>query len=44
MNCLNCGKSDKDRPMAFRGEEFCCDKCRKEMGKDLVNPYGGQAG
>ena len=38
--CKNCGK--EILVMAFRDEDFCSDNCRKEMGRDLVNPYGGR--
>lgn len=38
--CKVCGKPDSDKPMAFRGEDWCCDRHRKfiigEM--DLRNP------
>lgn len=26
---LTCGKVDKDKPMCFRGEDWCCDNHRK---------------
>lgn len=28
-NCLVCGKPDPEKAMAFRGEDWCCDRHRK---------------
>jgi hypothetical protein len=29
--CLICGKEDGEKPMAFRGTDWCCDDHRKEL-------------
>lgn len=29
--CRVCGTSDPQKPMVFRGEDFCCDMHRKVM-------------
>lgn len=29
MECKVCNKPDSEKPMAFRGEEWCCEKHRQ---------------
>lgn len=32
IECDNCGKHDDDKPMAFKGQRWCSDECRKALG------------
>lgn len=34
--CLICGKSDSDKPMCFRGENYCSDTHRKMISASLT--------
>lgn len=43
MDCLICGRKDREKPSVFRGEKWCSDLCRKRFfgeiplrPKDLV--------
>jgi hypothetical protein len=36
MNCLVCATPDKDKPMVFRGEEWCSDNHRKVVNMELI--------
>lgn len=29
--CLVCGKTDREKAMAFRGEDWCCELHRKQI-------------
>lgn len=31
MDCEYCGKMDDDKPMAFKGEKWCCELHRKYL-------------
>ena len=33
--CLICGKEEKQKPMAFRGEEYCSDRHRKVLAGEI---------
>lgn len=33
-DCENCNKPDHEKPMAFRGERWCSEACRKKIEKD----------
>jgi hypothetical protein len=35
MNCEVCGKTDDNKPMAFRGEKYCSDLHRKVLSGEL---------
>lgn len=35
MDCVICGKRLRDWPMAFRGQEWCSDLCRKKRLGEL---------
>lgn len=39
--CKICGKNDSERPLVFRGEEFCCDDHRKMLTGEME--YDGPA-
>lgn len=40
MNCKVCNKDDSQKPMAFRGEEWCSEAHRKEIqGTTAWKPF-----
>lgn len=40
MNCKVCNKDDSQKPMAFRGEEWCSEAHRKEIqGVTVWTPF-----
>lgn len=30
-DCKVCGKPDNEKPMCFRGEDYCCELHRKQL-------------
>lgn len=34
MKCRVCGTSDKNKPMVFRGENYCCERHRKLIAEE----------
>lgn len=43
-DCQNCGRKHDDKPMAFKEELYCSDKCRKALGLGPKNRQQGSAG
>lgn len=39
MNCLVCATPDNDKPMVFRGDEWCSDNHRKIVTMEVAPTY-----
>lgn len=41
-HCKNCKRPDHEKPMVFRGEDWCSDNCRKALGRGPKDAYNGR--